>query len=85
MTEKRFKDIGCHIKNMGYDKNVKFGNYTTIFTTEYGDVLITDYDIKFPNNPNCYYANKKKYRRCSLFRSSTLCPTIMAFHYPPST
>lgn len=25
MTEKRFKDIGCHIKNMGYDKNVKFG------------------------------------------------------------
>ena len=44
MTEKRFKDIGCHIKNMGYDRNVKFGNYTTIFATEYGDVLITDYD-----------------------------------------
>ena len=67
MTEKRFKDIGCHIKNMGYDKNVKFGNYTTIFTTEYGDVLITDYDIKFPNNPNCYYVNKKSIEDAACF------------------
>ena len=67
MTEKRFKDIGGHIKNMGYDKNVKFGNYTTIFTTEYGDVLITDYHIKFPNNPNCYYANKKSIEDAACF------------------
>ena len=59
MTEKRFKEIGRHIKDMGYDRHIKYGNYTTIFTTEYGDVLITDYDIKFPNNPNSYYANKK--------------------------
>ena len=67
MTEKRFKDIGGHIKNMGYGKNVKFGNYTTIFTTEYGDVLITDYHIKFPNNPNCYYANKKSIEDAACF------------------
>ena len=67
MTEKRFKDIGCHIKNMGYDRNVKFGNYTTIFATEYGDVLITDYDIKFPNNPNNYYMNKKSIEEAALF------------------
>lgn len=67
MTEKRFKDIGYHLKNMGYDKNVKFGNYSSIFTTEHGDVLITDYDIKFPNNPNYYYTNKKSIEDAALF------------------